>query len=141
MNGALSCPGFKWSLLPNEYFMHFWALCLQSNFFVPSNFEKCLETVPCKGIYSVIILFTGMDTSSSFLLSHSASKKLLNVYAPHIFDSQLLENLITNNRFEQSYFFLSFSENSRSPNKKPNSIQELARRKYLVHTGNESLIC
>ena len=58
MNGALSCPGFKWSLLPNEYFMHFWALCLQSNFFVPSNFEKCLETVPCKGIYSVIILFT-----------------------------------------------------------------------------------
>ena len=128
MHGALSGPVLKWPLLSNEYFVHFWALCLQSNFFVPWNFEKSLETVSCKGILCVIIQFTRVGYNFLLFLSfqisplHSyfltARVKSCSTYMLLIFlihrDSK---NLITNNRFKQSNFFLSFSENSRSPNK------------------------
>jgi len=80
----------------NEYFVHFWTLCIPLNLFIPLNIEKSLQTIPREGVLCIVVIFKSwlqllsasifelLNKSPSFGLRHSANEKLLNVYVPHL---------------------------------------------------------
>jgi len=74
------------------------------------------------------------NKSSSFRLHHSTNEKLFNVYVSHFLGKQWLgEFVLKKNVLNDREFSIA--------KQKSNSIQELARRKHLVYTGNRNLIC
>ena len=52
------CTILRWALLSNGYFVHCLALCIQQNFFIPSNIGKSFQTISCKGVLCIVVQFS-----------------------------------------------------------------------------------